>query len=89
MLSSAVWIVEFSLLENSYQVQGWLYLTMLYQNICYLAGEFDLCTSVTKSLEEAVADPTWVQTTIATRMVYAYFCEPWLLSQQKFSSAAS
>ena len=40
MVSSAVWLVEFS------------------------------CATVTKSSKEAVADPTWVQATIATKVWY-------------------
>ena len=61
MLGSFVWFVEFLLLRNLSSEP----VADLYQTICLVVF---LC-SVTMSLKEGVADPTWVQSTIATRRV--------------------
>ena len=58
MHSSAVWFTEFTLLDNCYP-------TLLPRYICCLVGSVLLC-NVIKSLKEAVADPTWGVSTIAT-----------------------
>ena len=68
--SSAVWLVQFSLLVNCCHVRRrpWL---ILYQTICCSI----LLCNVIKSSMEAVADLTWVQSTIATiPSMYWYVC---------------
>ena len=67
MLSSGVWFVMFLLLGNCLAVVYPL------QNICYLVGSVLLCT-VAWSLKKAVADPSWVWSTIAQDIVCADFC---------------
>ena len=70
-LCSAVRSVDFSLLENCYQVKRRLRL-ILYQNI-FMLVEFSSAI-VTKTLKEAVADSTWVQSKIAARHGLCFMC---------------
>ena len=76
-LRSAIWLVQFSLLVSCYHVQRRLYL-IPYQNIfCSVR----LC-NVTKFSEGslAVADPVWVQSTIATKQLVPTCSVPPLLN---------